>query len=470
MNSNDKKDIPIGWARTSLGDIAQYLNGRAFKAEEWEKDGLPIVRIQNLNNPNATYNYTNKIFEPRYKIKKGDILYAWSASLGVYIWNDKEAWLNQHIFKVIPNLGINKKFIYYYLLKITTELYDKTHGSGMVHITKGKFEETNISLPPLKEQQRIVFKIEELLSELDNAIESLKTIWMQLKIYRQSVLKWAFEGKLTEKWRKGQIETGKDLLELSNIFSEEELLDKPKIPESWRWAKLKSISDIRGGVTKGRNFKDKRTIMLPYLRVANVQDGYLDLKEIKQIELLETEKSKYLLKENDILYTEGGDKDKLGRGTIWRLQIKDCIHQNHVFRARLNSDLISPHFIAYYSQTKAAKNYFYKNAKQTVNLASINMKVLSNLVIPIPGHQEQLQIVQEIESRLSLCDNLEVTIEHSMKKAELLRQSILKKAFDGKLVLQDPNDEPADLLLERIRNERVEKSNKTVKKPKRSTE
>ena len=140
-----------------------------------------------------------------------------------------------------------------------------------------------------------------------------------------------------------------------------------------------------------------------------------------------------------------------------------CVHQNHIFRARVKRDKVVPKFLAYYSQSQTARDYFYKNAKQTVNLASINMTVLKKLPIPLPGISEQEQIVQEIEARLSLCDKMEQTIGESLKKAEVLRQSILKKAFEGRLVPQDPGDEPADKLLERIRLEKeAQKPDKKV--------
>ncbi|WP_425801231.1 restriction endonuclease subunit S [Desulfitobacterium sp. Sab5] len=466
------KELPFNWVVAQLGEVANYENGKAFKPTEWEGKGLPIIRIQNLNNPDAKYHYTTGVYEGKYKVSKGDLLFAWSASLGAYIWNNGEAWLNQHIFKVLPQKFIDKKYLYYLLDNIVIRLYSETHGSGMVHITKGKFEANEIPLPPLPEQHRIVAKIEELFSELDKGVESLKTALQQLKVYRQAVLKCAFEGKLTEEWRKAQkgLHNAKELLEKINTDIEKKEKDStinvkfeltfdenvklPLIPSIWQWLKLKNIAELVGGITKGRDFKDKKTISLPYLRVANVQDGYLDLKEIKDIELLESEKEKYLLRENDILYTEGGDKDKLGRGTIWKNEIIECVHQNHIFRARIYREFFVPKYIAYYSQSETAKKYFYRKAKQTVNLASINMTVLGNLLVPIPSKKEQSQIVQEIEFRLSVCDKIQESIVQSLDKAEALRQSILKKAFEGKLVPQDPNEEPAEKLLERIRAEK----------------
>jgi len=307
----------------------------------------------------------------------------------------------------------------YYFLKASKQSAEKVaSGTTFKEISLSKFSELDFPLPPKPTQQAIVFKIEELFSELDKGIESLRTAQLQLKIYRQSVLKWAFEGKLTN------LPTG----EAGENVKEGEL------PTGWKLEPLKNICKTIGGVTKGRDFKGKETIHLPYLRVANVQDGYLDLRQIKTIEVLPTDREKYKLLLGDILYTEGGDKDKLGRGTIWKNEIEDCIHQNHIFRARPLSKEINSKYIAYFSQTRLAKNYFFKHGKQTTNLASINLTILSNLPLPICSIEEQNDIVERIESRLSVADKMEESITQSLQKAEALRQSILKKAFEGKLL------------------------------------
>ncbi|MFN7339271.1 MAG: restriction endonuclease subunit S, partial [bacterium] len=240
---------------------------------------------------------------------------------------------------------------------------------------------------------------------------------------------WENNGKETKKPTKPQ--QPKDLPPLTK----EELSNLPSLPNGWMWVKLGNLCDIIGGVTKGRKLEGKNTISLPYLRVANVQDGYLDLSVIKYIEVLPEDLEKYRLVSGDILYTEGGDRDKLGRGTIWRNEISDCIHQNHVFRARTFQQLIKSLYISYFSQTQTARNHFFKHGKQTVNLASINMTVLSNLPIVLCSTVEQKLILDEIESRLSVCDQLEATLTENLDKAEALRQSILKRAFEGKLVL-----------------------------------
>ena len=165
--------LPEGWAVVKVGNVAEYINGRAFKPEEWEQTGLPIIRIQNLNDPNAYYNRTKNEYEEKYLIKKGDLLFAWAASLGTYIWKGEDAWLNQHIFKVIPYPFMDKKYLYYAFHAMITEFYRKSHGSGMIHITRKQFEEITLWLPPLTEQYRIVQYLQQVFEKLDSIVENL---------------------------------------------------------------------------------------------------------------------------------------------------------------------------------------------------------------------------------------------------------------------------------------------------------
>ena len=165
--------LPEGWAILKVGNVAEYINGRAFKPEEWEQTGLPIIRIQNLNDPNAYYNYTRNEYEEKYLIKKGDLLFAWAASLGTYIWKGEDAWLNQHIFKVVPYPFMDKKYLYYAFHAMIAEFYRKSHGSGMIHITRKQFEEITLWLPPLTEQHRIVHYLQQVFKKLDSIVENL---------------------------------------------------------------------------------------------------------------------------------------------------------------------------------------------------------------------------------------------------------------------------------------------------------
>ena len=167
------ENLPSGWTVLTVGEVADYINGRAFKPSEWEQTGLPIIRIQNLNDEEAAYNYSTAHFEDKYLVHNGDLLFAWAASLGTYIWQKEDAWLNQHIFKVIPKPFIERDFLYYSFINMIDDFYAESHGSGMVHITKGKFETRPIHIPPLAEQKRIVERIETIFAQLDTITAEL---------------------------------------------------------------------------------------------------------------------------------------------------------------------------------------------------------------------------------------------------------------------------------------------------------
>ena len=389
-----------------MGEIADYLNGRAFKPIEWEESGEPIIRIQNLNKDTAQFNYTKQKFEDRFKVKKGDLLFAWSASLGVYFWNGENAWLNQHIFKVVPNEFCDKKFLFYTLEKITAELYAKTHGSGMVHVTKGKFEATEIPFPPLPEQQLIVSKIEQLFSELENGKQQLETALQQLKVYRQSLLKWAFEGRLTNK----KIKEG-------------------ELPKGWKWVKL---GEVCSSVEYGSAIKSKKTGKIPVLRMGNIQNGIFDWSDLVFTND-DDEIKKYLLRKNDVLFNRTNSAEWVGKTAIYKGE-RPAIFAGYLIRINRIESLIDANYLTYFLNTHFAKSYGNTVRSFGVNQSNINGTKLKTYPIPLAPLEEQHLIVQELESKLTVCDKMEETITNSLLQAETLRQSILKKAFEGKLV------------------------------------
>jgi type I restriction enzyme S subunit len=200
-----------------------------------------------------------------------------------------------------------------------------------------------------------------------------------------------------------------------------------RLPESWSWIKLDEIAEIASGVTKGRDLSKSKTVTLPYLRVANVQRGYLDLSKIKEIEIKEAEQDKYLLRNGDLLLTEGGDADKLGRSAIWGNQIPNCIHQNHIFRARMYLTESSAEWIMLCTNSQYGRRYFLGSAKQTTNLASINMTQLRNFPVPLPPFPEQRRIVAQVEALLGLCDALAAQVV----AAEEVRAQLLQAILNG---------------------------------------
>ncbi|MFV0602338.1 restriction endonuclease subunit S [Phascolarctobacterium faecium] len=414
-------------AYKTLGEVANYINGRAFKPTEWESNGLPIIRIQNLNNPSAEYNYTQHKYDEKFLVRSGDLLFAWSASLGAFIWHGSDAWLNQHIFKVVPHEMIDKKYLYYFLIQVIDELYSKTHGSGMVHITITPFKATPIALPPLPEQHRIVARIESLFEKLDHARELVQSALDSFETRKASILHKAFTGELTAKWRE---KNGVGI-------------------ESWKIIPLSQLAHIQTGLAKGKK-NTKRTIQMPYLRVANVQDGYLDLAEIKTISVEENKVDRYILQQEDVLFTEGGDFDKLGRGAVWQSEIEPCLHQNHVFAVRPDQSTLNAFYLAYLAGSQYGKNYFLSCSKQTTNLASINSTQLKAFPVLCPQIKEQQEIICVLTRLIKKEQQAKDQLEPILDQIDMMKKSILARAFRGELGTNDPSEESAMELLKNL--------------------
>ena len=371
----------------TLGTVAEYINGRAFKPSEWENNGLPIIRIQNLNNPNAPFNYSSSEHEKKFLIKNGDLLFAWSASLGAHIWNGSDAWLNQHIFKVIPKNDVDKKFLYYYLSKVVSDLYSKAHGTGMVHITKKPFMNTPIPIPDIMSQRIIVKHIEESLSQLDSAVATLNKTKQQLEIYRQAVLKEVFSSC--------------DAVEIQYVCEHVTDGDHMPPPKSEQGIPFIMISNIVGNT-------------IDWNGTAFVSKEYYDKIGDKRTP-----------QKGDVLYTVTGS---YGIPVLINFDTEFCF-QRHIALLRPNKQ-ISQEFLYYALQDSSVYSQASKRATGTAQ-KTVGLNVLRTIKIPYTDSLEtQKKIVENIKTRLSLCDSIKKTVNQSLQQSEALRQSILKQAFE----------------------------------------
>ncbi len=204
-----------------------------------------------------------------------------------------------------------------------------------------------------------------------------------------------------------------------------------RLAEQWRRVRLGDVADISAGLTLGRALGDKVTRRVPYLRVANVKDGHLDLSHVKDIEASENEITALRLQNGDLLLTEGGDPDKLGRGYFWRSELPECVHQNHIFRVRVNRDDFDPAFLSHQFSSPYGKAYFFRHAKQTTGIASINRRILDAFPLLAPSIAVQRDIAMRLNEQFEATATLRAALEAQLAAARALPAAYLRVIFGG---------------------------------------
>jgi type I restriction enzyme S subunit len=348
-----------------------------------------------------------------------------------------------------PSDKVLPEFIYQLIRQksFRAEAKDNMTGSvGQARVPTDWLKDYSFELPTVEEQRQIVDLVARLQVQMESTSDRLATIPTLLKKFRQSVLAAACSGQLTADWRESEgsltpIDSFLDDLHnarrLSGAKTPKNAQAEPTpvfdIPDSWRWVSLRTLVDLKGGVTKGEKRKAGQALVsVPYLRVANVQRGFLDLKEVKYIEATYKDLEELRLQPNDILFNEGGDRDKLGRGWVWEGQIPDCIHQNHVFRGRLFDQRIPAKLVSLYGNSIGAQ-HFIDEGKQTVNLASLSITKLGDMAFPLAPPEEMAEIIRRVDSLFALADSSESRLAEATAQVERTTQAILAKAFRGEL-------------------------------------
>lgn len=409
--------------KKTLGDVADYINGRAFKPIEWETIGQPIIRIQNLTNSSTEINRTTGSYEEKYRVKTGDLLFAWSASLGAYIWNGENGWLNQHIFKVIPKEGVNKKYLYYYLLHVVDQLYAKTHGSGMVHITIKPFKATEIPIPSLAKQQRIVDRIESLFAKLDEAKQKAQDALDSFETRKAAILHKAFTGELTAQWRK---EHGVGM-------------------ESWENV---SVSEICHSLKYGTAKKSSSEGTVVVIRMGNLQDGEISWDDLAYSND-EEDIEKYKLVPGDVLFNRTNSPALVGKTSIYRGEYP-AIYAGYLIKLDYDRSRVIGDYLNYSLNTVSAKEYCNSVKTDGVNQSNINAKKIGAYIFAMPQIDEQAEIVRLLNDLLIKEQQAKEAAEGVMEQIDLIKKSILARAFRGELGTNDPNEESAVELLKSI--------------------
>ena len=508
-------EIPDSWQWSKISELGAVVSGGTPSTKEPAFWGGEV----NWITPADLSGYSEKFISKGAKsltqkglanssaklMPKGSVHFSSRAPVGYVVISKEDMSTNQGFKSIVPTKGGFNEFLYYYLKGAKRLAEERASGTTFKEISGKAFSELPIPLAPFNEQQRIIAKLEELFSELDKGIESFKTAREQLAVYRQAVLKHAFEGKLTEEWRKkhaDKLDPAETLLEKIKVererryrqqlddwkevvkaweaggkegkkptkpgkpkelppLTEEELSELPELPESWIWEKL---SWMTLGVDYGTSAKSHEAGKVPVLRMGNIQKFRFDWSDLAFSDD-EDEINKYRLKKGDVLFNRTNSPELVGKTAIYQGE-QEAIFAGYLIRVNQIPNIVDPKFLNYFLNSVVAKSQGNKVKTDGVNQSNINANKLIQYPFPYCSLNEQEEVVREMESRLSTAERLEQDIEDGLKQAEALWQSLLKKAFEGRLVPQDVNDEPASVLLERIKTEKAKLKKKNRKQKK----
>jgi type I restriction enzyme, S subunit len=507
---SEEKELPKGWVKAKLQDIVfpggtrnPKLDGDGefyyVDIEAVDNAAQKIVAPKRILNKNAPS-------RARMAIHTGDIIFS---LVRPYLKNialvpgGLDGQVASTAYCVMrPEKDVSSQFIFYYCLQQSFIDSIKTYGDSPPAAHDNEFLALEIPVAPTKEQHRIIAAIEQKLTELDASVASLQQDKERLKAARASTLKYAVEGKLTEKWRKEYpaAESASELLqrilkELRRKWEAEELAkieargvvpkddrwkeryrepvepnveNLPKLPEKWCWATIEQLASFEprsiqsgpfGSQLLHSEFQDTGILAIG---IDNVLDCRFSMGSQHRISIAKYEElKKFTARPLDVLITVMAT---VGRCCVAPPDLETAIITKHVYRISIHQSLISPYFLMYCltGGDEVQKQLF--GQVKGITRPGINGEILRSVAIPLPSPSEQEQIVAEIERRLSVTDQVASAIEANIKQAEIARQSILEKAFAGKLVPQDPNDEPASVLLERIREERKKREEEELQR------
>ena len=398
--------VPQGWKRRTIGSVCQLLNGRAFKPSDWTTQGLPIVRIQNLNDPTAPFNYYDGEVRPRFLIESGDLLFAWSGtpgtSFGAHVWNGGPAILNQHIFNVVFDKDVvEKHFLKWAINHKLDELIDKAHGGvGLRHVTKGKVEETEIDVPPMMVQRHIIAKLQETESRLRRARHELDRGAKMVVRCTQAILTAAFE-------------------------EAERACDRPT-----------SLAEISTSVRNGLSRKPAASPPgIPILRISAVRSRRVDLRARRFYVPEESEDiAAFDLIDGDLLFTRyNGNPDLVAVCGVVRGISERMVYPDKLIRVRLLPQVL-PEFVELMFSSATMRLRLARFIKTAAGQHGISGKDLKSVPFPLPSVGVQRVIVEKANGRAAKVTLAGIETNRAKSLIERLEAAVLAKAFRGELL------------------------------------
>lgn len=426
--------VPEHWDVKSIKYVAPHVGSGKTPSggsEVYQDSGILFLRSQNIYDDGLRLDDATYISEEIDLTMKGSrvrandvLLNITGASIGrscLVPEPFQPANVYQHVCIIRPESGEEAKWLSLCLKSesVQSQIDFSQNGAGREGLNFEQIGNICISLPPTTERLRISEHLEHEAARIDGLIAK-KTRFIELLREKRQAL-------ITHAVTKGLASTVKMKDSGVDWIGE--------VPEHWVVKRLRLIASVQTGIAKGKDNADKVTVEVPYLRVANVQDGYLNLDEVSTINIPTEDLGRYLLQKGDVLMNEGGDFDKLGRGHIWHGEVEQCIHQNHVFAVRPTH--VQPQWLNTFTSSRAAQFYFMGRAKQSTNLASISSTNLMELPVPVPPDAEQIEILTALTQMTSRLDTLITKTELSLTLLKERRSALITAAVTGQIDLRE---------------------------------
>jgi type I restriction enzyme S subunit len=417
------RNLPSGWRFDRFKDVASLRNERSDEASEVE-DYLELEDLESGTGLILNRRNTLEVISDVTVFKRGDVLFGkLRPYLEKYYVAEFDGKCTGEILAFKPE-RIESRFLFYCLASpwFVERCNMLAYGAKMPRVNwPTQLAQFNLPLPPLPEQQRIAAYLDESCAAIDAAVSAKRNQLETLDGLRKAIIQRAVTHGLSE----------------NVVLKTTGSVWMKTIPHGWKLVCLKRIAEIQGGLTLGKQYEGP-LIERHYLRVGNVQDGHLDLEDVSVIELPESVAAGVELRSGDVLMTEGGDLDKLGRGYLWNGEIVGCLHQNHIFAVRCFRHKLMPTFLAYVTAAKYGRDYFEATGKKTTNLACTNATKVGQFPIPLPPMDEQETICAYLDEKLGEIRGMAAAIEAQIATLSGYRKSLIHECITGQRRVTKP--------------------------------